>query len=74
LTRSRSGYARSFVVTELVEGPSGRQLLAEQGPLSPERATRLAAGVCSALSAAHAAGVLHRGLKPENLLVAPTGA
>jgi eukaryotic-like serine/threonine-protein kinase len=65
--------AGRFVVTELVEGPSTRQLLAERGPLAPERAVRLAAGACSALSAAHAAGVLHRGLKPENLLQAPDG-
>jgi eukaryotic-like serine/threonine-protein kinase len=63
----------SFVVTELVEGPSARQLLAEQGTLPVETATRLAAGACSALSAAHAAGVLHRGLKPENLLVTADG-
>jgi len=63
----------NFVVTELVEGPSARQLLAEQGPLPVETATRLAAGACSALSAAHAAGVLHRGLKPENLLATPDG-
>jgi eukaryotic-like serine/threonine-protein kinase len=62
-----------FVVTELVEGPSARQLLAERGTLSPETTMRLGAGACSALSAAHAAGVLHRGLKPENLLVAPDG-
>jgi serine/threonine protein kinase len=65
--------AGRFVVTELVEGPSTRQLLAERGPLAPETAMRLAAGACSALSAAHAAGVLHRGLKPENLLQAPDG-
>jgi eukaryotic-like serine/threonine-protein kinase len=63
----------NFVVTELVEGPSARQLLAEQGPLPVGTATRLATGACSALSAAHAAGVLHRGLKPENLLVTPDG-
>jgi serine/threonine-protein kinase len=63
----------NFVVTELVEGPSARQLLAEQGTLPVETATRLVAGACSALSAAHAAGVLHRGLKPENLLVTPDG-
>jgi eukaryotic-like serine/threonine-protein kinase len=62
-----------FVVMELVEGPSARRLLAEQGTLSPEATMRLAAGACSALSAAHAVGVLHRGLKPENLLVAPEG-
>jgi serine/threonine protein kinase len=65
--------AGRFVVTELVEGPSTRQLLAERGPLAPETAMRLAVGACSALSAAHAAGVLHRGLKPENLLQAPDG-
>jgi eukaryotic-like serine/threonine-protein kinase len=65
--------AGRFVVTELVEGPSTRQLLVERGPLAPETAMRLAAGACSALSAAHAAGVLHRGLKPENLLHAPDG-
>jgi eukaryotic-like serine/threonine-protein kinase len=63
----------SFVVTELVEGPSARQLLAEQGTLPLETATRLVAGACSALSAAHAAGVLHRGLKPENLLATSDG-
>jgi hypothetical protein len=65
--------AGRFVVTELVDGPSTRQLLAERGPLAPETAMRLAVGACSALSAAHAAGVLHRGLKPENLLHAPDG-
>jgi serine/threonine-protein kinase len=63
-----------FVVTELVEGPSLRRLLAEQGTLSPELAMRLAAEACAALSAAHAVGVLHRGLKPENLLHAPDGS
>jgi eukaryotic-like serine/threonine-protein kinase len=63
----------NFVVTELVEGPSARRLLAEQGTLPIETATQLAAGACSALSAAHAAGVLHRGLKPENLLVTRDG-
>jgi hypothetical protein len=63
----------NFVVTELIEGPSARQLLTEQGTLPLETATRLAAGACSALSAAHAAGVLHRGLKPENLLATPDG-
>ena len=62
-----------FIVTELVEGPSTRRLLAGQGTLPPETAMRLVAGACSALSAAHAVGVLHRGLKPENLLVAPDG-
>jgi eukaryotic-like serine/threonine-protein kinase len=62
-----------FVVTELVEGRSVRRLLDEQGALGADLAVRVAVGACAALSAAHAAGVLHRGLKPENLLVTADG-
>jgi hypothetical protein len=62
-----------FVVTELVEGRSVRRLLDDRGPLEADLAVRIAVGASAALSAAHAAGVLHRGLKPENLLVAADG-
>jgi eukaryotic-like serine/threonine-protein kinase len=62
-----------FVVTELVEGRSVRRLLDDRGALEADLAVRVAVGACAALSAAHAAGVLHRGLKPENLLVTADG-
>jgi eukaryotic-like serine/threonine-protein kinase len=62
-----------FVVMELVEGHSLRRLLAERGALDAETAIRVGTGAAAALSAAHAAGVLHRGLKPENLLVTADG-
>jgi eukaryotic-like serine/threonine-protein kinase len=63
-----------FVVSELVEGRSVRRLLNDQGALEADLAVRVAVGACAALSAAHAAGVLHRGLKPENLLVTADGS
>jgi hypothetical protein len=62
-----------FVVTELVEGRSVRRLLDEEGALGADLAVRVAVGASAALSAANAAGVLHRGLKPENLLVTADG-
>jgi eukaryotic-like serine/threonine-protein kinase len=62
-----------FVVTELVEGRSVRRLLEDRGALGADLAVRVVVGACAALSAAHAVGVLHRGLKPENLLVTTGG-
>jgi hypothetical protein len=62
-----------FVVAELVEGRSVRQLLDEGGALEADLTVRVGVGACAALSAAHAAGILHRGLKPENLLVTADG-
>jgi TolB-like protein len=62
-----------YIVTELVEGRSLRELLAE-GSLPPGEAARLAAQIASALSAAHEKGVLHRDVKPENVLVDEKGA
>jgi serine/threonine-protein kinase len=62
-----------FVVTELVEGPSLRGMLADRGPLPPVGAARVAAGVCAALAAAHRRGVAHGHLTPANVLLAIDG-
>ena len=62
-----------FVVTELVEGPSRRGMLADRGPLPPVGAATVAAGVCAALAAAHRRGVAHGHLTPANVLLAIDG-
>ena len=58
-----------WLVMELVDGPSLAELVADAGPLSHERAARLGLQVLTALEAAHLAGVVHRDVKPANVLV-----
>jgi serine/threonine-protein kinase len=59
-----------FLVMELVDGPSLAGLLS-QGPLSPARTMDIVAQTADALHAAHATGLVHRDIKPGNLLVGP---
>jgi formylglycine-generating enzyme required for sulfatase activity len=59
-----------FVVMEYVDGQSLRQKLDRAGPLAPELALQITAQTCSALSAAHQKGIVHRDIKPQNLLLA----
>jgi serine/threonine protein kinase len=60
---------RPWIVMELVRGISLAELLDSEGPLDPRRAAHIGAEVLSALRAAHAAGVLHRDVKPANVLL-----
>jgi eukaryotic-like serine/threonine-protein kinase len=62
-----------FVVTELVDGPSLGDMLADRGPLPPVGAARVAASVCAALAAAHERGLAHGHLTPANVLLAIDG-
>ncbi len=62
-----------YLVMELVEGRTLRQLLREEAPLPPARAVRLVESVLEALAVAHAAGIVHRDIKPENVLVTGDG-
>ncbi|MCC5475007.1 serine/threonine-protein kinase [Streptomyces sp. NPDC059680] len=64
---------RPWIVMELVRGLSLADQLEAEGPLSPQRAAHIGAEVLSALRAAHAAGVLHRDVKPANVLLANDG-
>lgn len=64
--------ARPYLVMELVDGPSLAALLAE-GPLDPARAMQVIAQAAGGLQAVHAAGLVHRDVKPGNLLITRGG-
>ena len=60
---------RLYLVMEYVDGTDLRALLRQEGSFPPERAVRLVEHVAEALDAAHAAGLVHRDVKPGNILV-----
>ena len=64
---------RPWIVMELVRGVSLADALDAEGPLTPQRAAHIGAEVLAALRAAHAAGVLHRDVKPANVLLSNDG-
>ncbi|MEW1548949.1 serine/threonine-protein kinase [Streptomyces tsukubensis] len=64
---------RPWIVMELVRGLSLAEVLAAEGPLAPQRAALIGADVLAALMAAHEAGVLHRDVKPGNVLIGNDG-
>jgi len=64
---------RIHVVMELVAAPTLESVVSREGPLEPSRAAGLGLGVLGALDAAHAAGVVHRDVKPANVMMLDDG-
>jgi serine/threonine protein kinase len=60
---------RHYIVMEYVEGRSGAQILQRQGPVEPEAAAEIGAQACAGLDYAHRRGIIHRDVKPGNLMV-----
>ena len=64
---------RPYIVMEYVPGFTLRQVITREAPMDPRRAVELIEPVCAALAAAHAAGLIHRDVKPENVLISERG-
>ena len=62
-----------YLVMELVQGGTLRELLRERGPMPPYAVAAVLAPVLGGLAVAHAAGLVHRDIKPENVLISDDG-
>ncbi|MGJ6966879.1 bifunctional serine/threonine-protein kinase/glutamate ABC transporter substrate-binding protein [Streptosporangium sp. G11] len=62
-----------YIASELIEGPSLREVVEREGPLAGEALERLAIGTATALTAIHHAGIAHRDFKPDNVMIATDG-
>jgi serine/threonine-protein kinase len=62
-----------FLVMELIEGGTLRELLAERGPMPPHAVAAVLRPVLGGLATAHRAGLVHRDVKPENVLISDDG-
>jgi eukaryotic-like serine/threonine-protein kinase len=63
----------AFIVMELIHAPTLAEVVADEGPLDPGRAAGVGLQIAAALAAAHQAGIVHRDVKPGNVMLAPDG-
>src|SRR3954471_24525017 len=68
-----TGVAIPYIVMELVEGTTLRDILKDGRKILPERALELTQGVLDALGYSHKAGIVHRDIKPANVMLTPNG-
>jgi hypothetical protein len=69
----RTGVPVPFLVMELVDGPTLRDVIRDQGALPPVRALEVTRVILHALAHSHAAGIIHRDIKPSNIMLTPRG-
>lgn len=67
------GIGIPYIVMERIHGSTLRDLLRNDGPMSPHEAAEILQPVCSALQASHDAGIIHRDIKPANIMLTNTG-
>jgi serine/threonine protein kinase len=63
-----------YIVMELVEGRNLKEIIRAEAPLPTDRAFRIGQGIASALAFAHQRGLIHRDIKPQNILVSTDGS
>jgi serine/threonine-protein kinase len=63
-----------YIVMEYVDGETLRDLLKREGPLPPKRAMEIVADICAALDFSHRHGIVHRDVKPANVMLTRAGA
>jgi serine/threonine-protein kinase len=71
--RGSSGESLPYIVMEFVNGRTLKELLQVEGRLMPRRALEIVAEICSALEFSHRHGIIHRDIKPGNVMLTQTG-